>query len=156
MPRAARWVLTPSLDATAGDDRPTCWCAFGGAVRETLNEGQTRPLMMVAGPADEEEKEGKGFPVRELGVVAFPYGGADWTALLCKVFLALVFGEPIHRVSPLVEAPAFTALVHEVVRQTFLLPFADGTGGFRAGYTADGLLGRGEGPDFAGGRPRAR
>ena len=82
----------------------------------------------------------------ELGVVAFPYGGADWTALLCEVFPALVFGEPIHRVSPLVEAPAFAALVHEVVRQAFLLPFADGTGGFRAGYTADGLLGRGEGP----------
>ena len=148
MPRAARWVLTPSLDATAGDGGTTFWCAFGGAVTETLNEGQTRPMMMVAGPADEEEAEGEGFLVGELGVVAFPYGGADWTALLCEVFLALVFGEPNHRVTPLVEAPAFAALVHEVVRQAFLLPFADGTGGLCAHYAADWLL--------EGGRPCAR
>ena len=45
---------------------------------ETLNEGQTRRMMMVAGPADEEEAEGEGFLVGELGVVAFPYGGGGF------------------------------------------------------------------------------
>ena len=96
-------------------------------------------MMMVAGPADEEEAEGEGFLVGERGVVAFPYGGADWPALLCEVFPALVFGEPIHRASPLVEAPAFAALVHEVVRQAFLLHFTDGADGLCAHFAPDGL-----------------
>ena len=105
-------------------------------------------MLIVVGSADEEEAEGEGFLVGELGVVAFPYGGADWTALLCEVFPALVLGESIHRATPLEEAPTFAALVHEVVRQAFLLPFTDGTCGLCAGYAADGLLG--------GGKPCAR
>ena len=80
----------------------------------------------------------------ELGVMAFPHGGADWTPLLREVFPALVLGESIYRVAPLEKAPALATLVHEVVRQAFLLPFTDGACGIRAGYTADGLLGGGK------------
>ena len=72
-------------------------------------------MMMVAGPADEEEAEGESFLVGELGVVAFPYGGADWTALLCEVFPALVLGESIHRVARSEEASEIATLIHEVV-----------------------------------------
>ena len=82
---------------------------------ETLNEGQTRPMMMIAGPADEEEAEGEGFLVGELRVMAFSYGGANWTPLLREVFPALVLGESIHRVAPFEEASATATLIHEVV-----------------------------------------
>ena len=70
---------------------------------------------MVVGLAGEEEAKGKSFLVGELGVMAFPYGGANWTTLLCEVFPALVLGESIHRVTPFEEASALATLIHEVI-----------------------------------------
>ena len=79
----------------------------------------------------------------ELRMMTIPDGGAYWATLFHQIFPALVFGQPIHRITPFEEASALTALVHEFIGITFLLTFADGPHGLRAGHAAD---------RFAGGR----
>ena len=79
----------------------------------------------------------------KLGLMAISDGGTYWAALFHQVFPALVLGQPIHRITPFEEASALTALVHEFIGITFLLTFADGPHGLRAGNAAD---------RFAGGR----
>ena len=75
------------------------------------------------GFADQEEAEGEGLLVGELGMVTITYGGTDWAALFHKIFPTLMLGQPIHRVTPFEEASALAALVHEVIGEAFLLAF---------------------------------
>jgi len=96
----------------------------------------------VFGFADQEEAEGEGLLVGELGMVTIAYGGTDWTSLFHKIFPTLMLGQPIHRVTPFEEASALAALVHEVVGEAFLLTFADGPYGLCAGCAANGFAGR--------------
>ena len=93
------------------------------------------------GFADQEEAEREGLLVGELGVVTIADGGTNWAALFQKIFPPLVLGQPVHRVTPFEEASALAALVHEVVGVAFLLVFADGPHGLRAGYAANGFAG---------------
>ena len=74
-------------------------------------------------------------------MMTIPDGGAYWATLLHQVFPALVLGQPSHRIAPFEEASALTALVHEFVGVAFLLVFADGPHGLRAGYAANGFAG---------------
>ena len=97
--------------------------------------------MSVPGLADQKEAEGKGLLVRELGVIAISYGGADWTPLLREICPALVLGESIHWVPSFEEAPAIATLVHEVVGQASLLAFTDGPSAFCAECAADWFAG---------------
>ena len=78
----------------------------------------------------------------ELSMMTIPDGGAYWATLFHQIFPALVFGQPIHRITPFEEAFALTALVHEFIGITFLLTFADGPYGLCAGCAANGFAGR--------------
>ena len=77
------------------------------------------------GFADQEEAEGKGLLVGELGMVTITYGGTNWATLFHKIFPTLMLGQPVHRVTPFEEASALAALVHEIIGVSFLLVFTD-------------------------------
>ena len=94
------------------------------------------------GLADQEEAEREGLLMGKLGMMTIPNGGAYGAALFREVFPTLVFRKPIHRVTSFKEAPALTALVHELVSVALLLVLADGPHRLRTGYTANRFAGR--------------
>ena len=113
----------------------------GGSIAEAFDQGKARLRQTMFGLTDQEEAEREGLLMGKLGMMTIPNGGAYGAALFHEVLPALVFGKPIHRITPFEEASALTALVHEFVGIAFLLVFTDGSHGLRAGYAANGFAG---------------
>ena len=106
-----RRLRTPDLRPSHVDEGATLTCTMWGQHRE-------RPSANV------ERATGDPPLVQKLCAKAFTNAGANWTATLEGVLLALVLGESIFAVAR-VRALAVAALIHEVARDPFLFLFAD-------------------------------